>query len=783
MNSAVSRPFDPCRAASLPLRMGAAAIAALLFLPVVAAQTTTLHTFNPMNTGEQISAQLVQGPGDTLYGVSRQGGANGNGFVFRIRTDGSGFEVVFAFPAGLTGARLPEYAFILGSDGALYGTTEFGGTAGFGTVYKLGLDGSGFTVLRSFTAGGAGVVNDGGAPRGGLVHHGDGFLFGLTTTGTAASTSTADRNGVLYRIGTDGSDYRLLFSFDGGTSQTNGGEPNALTLGRDGRLYGTTRLGGPRGAGSVFAINTDGGGFTVLHGFPLGTASSVAPFDGAAPDSELIYATDGHLYGTTLGGGASGDGTIYRLRPDGSEFRVVHSFNRNFRIRGNRPRGAFFQGADGLLYGRTESGGTITNGAGILYRVRTDGAGFQNLGNFPLGFPGRYALTRAVDGTLFGAGLNTQLLRIVPPLPLLITRHPLGQTVAPGGSVTFSVEARGATRYQWFRNGATIVGATAASHTLSNLSASTNATYSVLAHNALFDSTSVNAALLQDAEAELSSGAVLRVAAPDPGRLVNLSVRTNAGLGSETLIAGLVIGGAGSKQVVVRGIGPALLPFNIPTALADPRLTIFLGGMPGPTNTAWGGAPELVDAFARVGAFPIPAASRDSALLATLPSGAYSAQVTSVSGATGVALVEVYDADAGQPATRLVNLSARTVAGAGDATLIAGFVLTGNVPRTLLVRGIGPTLRDFIGEGVLAYPTLEIRARINGVDTFVAANTGWADAPRLRAAFDAVGAFPLPPGSGDVALLVSLTGGEYTARIAGLGATTGVALVEIYEVP
>ena len=228
--------------------MKLAVLFAALATPTVAlAQTTNLITLNPANTGEQISAQIVQGADGTLYGVSRQGGANGNGFVFKVQPDGSGYQTVFPFPAGLNAARLPEYSFILGRDGAFYGTTEFGGTATFGTVYKLNTDGTGFAVLRSFTAGGAAVVNDGGAPRGGLVHASDGFLYGLTTTGTAASTSTADRNGVVYRIATDGSGYRIIFSFDGGSSAANGQLPNALIEGRDGKLYGTTRAGGPRG--------------------------------------------------------------------------------------------------------------------------------------------------------------------------------------------------------------------------------------------------------------------------------------------------------------------------------------------------------------------------------------------------------------------------------------------------------------------------------------------------------------------------------------------------------
>jgi uncharacterized repeat protein (TIGR03803 family) len=760
----------------LPL---ATTLIATLVAPIVAlAQTTTLVTLNSNGTGEQLSTPIVQGADGTLYGASRQGGANGNGFVFKIQPDGSGYQTVFAFPAGQTVARLPEYAFILGRDGVLYGTTELGGTATFGTIYKVNTDGSGFAVLRSFTAGGTAVVADGGAPRGGLVHASDGFLYGLTTTGTAASTSTADRNGVIYRIATDGSGYRIIFSFDGGSSATNGQLPNVLIQGRDGNLYGTTRAGGPRGAGTVFTIRTDGTGFAILQGFSTGAAAATT---GAAPDSDLVQAGDGYLYGTTIGGGPQGDGTLYRLLPDGSAFEIVHAFNRNITIRGGRPRGAFFQGSDGYLYGRTEDGGAVVNGGGIIFRVRTDGTAFQTLQSVGFGFPGRLALMQGRDGNLYGAGLNTQFLRIIPPLPLAITEQPRSQTVAAGSNVTFSVTARGATRYQWFRNGAAITGATNATYTLNNVTAAANATYTVLAQNSSSGAISVNEVLFRNAEAELSKGAVLLVAAPNPGRLINLSVRTTAGTGAEALIAGFVVGGTGTKQVLVRGIGPTLGVFGVTGALTEPRLALFdATSTQLAVNAGWGGGAALANAFTQVGAFQLNATSRDAALLSPLATAAYSAQVTPAAGAPGVALIEAYDADAATSPTRFINLSARTLAGTGAQTLIAGFVLSGNVPRTLLIRGIGPTLGAFGVTGVLANPRLELRNAANAV---VATNAGWAGAPALAAAFVQVAAFPLPATSGDAALLVTLAPGQYTAQVAGTGGATGVALVEVYEVP
>ncbi len=703
----------------------------------------------------------------TLYTVTRARGSANNGRVIKLQPNGSGYQVVHEFTA--TGARQPDHAFILGNDGALYGTGEFGGTANFGMLYKVNPDGSGFSLLRSFTAGGPNVVpNDGGAPKGGLVHASDGFLYGATTTGTIAGTNVNDRNGVIYRIHADGTDYRPIFSFDGGATRPNGTAPNSLIIGRDGKLYGTA-LGGPAAGGGtggvVFTLQPDGTGFTVLKTF--GNLSTPVTHD---PQSPLVHAPDGYLYGIARTGGTTGDGLIYRLLPTGAGFEVIHTFSDRTPTGGLEPSGAFFLGRDGSLYGRTNFGGTIGNN-GVIYKIRTDGTGFRVLANFPavraLNFAG---LLQGIDGALY-ATTDTTIIRVIEPPGIEITQQPRSQTIAPGGSVTFNVTAPGATTYQWRRNGVAITGATTASYVLNGLTAAANATYTVVVGNAT-DSTT-------------STGAVLLVATPVPGRLINLSVRTSAGSGAETLIAGFVVGGTGSKQVLVRAIGPTLNAFGVTGVLADPRLGLFAAGANSSmaSNSGWGGTAALSTTFAQVGAFPLGATSLDAALLSPLPAGGYSAQVVSASGGTGIALVEAYDADSATSTSRFVNLSARTLAGTGAQTLIAGFVLSGNVPRTLLIRGIGPGLGQFGVTGVLANPRLELHTTINDVDTTVATNTGWAGSPTLSAAFTQVGAFALPATSLDAALLITLTPGSYTAQVAGAGNTTGVALVEVYEVP
>jgi hypothetical protein len=155
-------------------------------------------------------------------------------------------------------------------------------------------------------------------------------------------------------------------------------------------------------------------------------------------------------------------------------------------------------------------------------------------------------------------------------------------------------------------------------------------------------------------------------------------------------------------------------------------------------------------------------------------------QVAGAGGATGVALMEAYDAGGGTGA-RLANLSARSAVGTGAGILIAGFVVNDNA-RTILVRGVGPGLAPFGVTGMLADPEL----RIFRETQLVAENNDWGASPNsasLSATAQAVGAFALPSGSRDAVLLVTLPPGAYTAQVSGANGATGVALVEVYEVP
>jgi len=214
--------------------------------------------------------------------------------------------------------------------------------------------------------------------------------------------------------------------------------------------------------------------------------------------------------------------------------------------------------------------------------------------------------------------------------------------------------------------------------------------------------------------------------------------------------------------------------------LATPELTLYPPrGETVATNSGWGGTAALSAAFAQVGAFPLLATSADAALLESLSPGAYTASITGVSGATGVALAELYDADtAASPTASLVNISGRAYV-ANSNILTAGFIVSGTTSETVLVRGIGPTLKSYGVGNALAATVVTL---YNSSGTAIATNAGWGGDPALNAAGNLVGAFPMRAGSQDSALLITLAPGSYTVQVAGANGASGVGLAEVYEV-
>lgn len=356
-------------------------------------------------------------------------------------------------------------------------------------------------------------------------------------------------------------------------------------------------------------------------------------------------------------------------------------------------------------------------------------------------------------------------------------RQPGGVTAATGTTAVFSADVTGATSYQWRKNGVAISGATRSMLILNSTTAADAGNYTVVATNSAGSTTSSAASL-----------AVSTVPANEVGHIVNLSIRTNAGTGAQTLIVGFAIGGAGTtgtKPLLVRAVGPTLSLFGLSGLLADPVATVYQASTVVASNDNWSGDATVSARIAQVNAFGFASSASLDAALALTPVGSdYTIQITGKNNGTGLTLAEIYDATLSGSFTgttpRLINVSARTQVGTGSDVLIAGFVVGGTTGRTVLIRAIGPTLGVFGVGGVLADPKLELYSGA----TLVQQNDNWGGDAQLTTVGSSVNAFGIADASSkDSIMLVTLAPGLYSAQVSGVNNTTGVALIEVYEIP
>ena len=270
-------------------------------------------------------------------------------------------------------------------------------------------------------------------------------------------------------------------------------------------------------------------------------------------------------------------------------------------------------------------------------------------------------------------------------------------------------------------------------------------------------------------------------------RLANLATRGQTGTGAEVLTAGFVIGPGPDKQVVIRAIGPTLSAFGLSGLLADPFLTLINASTQATvaTNDNWRAADAAT--MAAAGAFALPANSKDAVIIATLAPGAYTAQISGVGGTTGLTIAEVYEV--GGTGAKLINISSRGPVGTGANVMIPGIVVapgTGN--RKFLVRAAGPALAAFGLTGTLPDPQIVVTNAAGNLT--YASNNDWgtpvglgaSTAAQLTSSFTVNGAFAFAPGSKDAALTVDLAAGNYTIAVSGVGGTSGLAIVEIYDI-
>jgi uncharacterized repeat protein (TIGR03803 family) len=363
--------------------------------------------------GTQPGGSLIQGMDGELYGISNAGGINRAGAIYKYSANGSNFQLLYQF--GSPESFSPRSGLVQGNDGALYGTNSRGGL-GSGGIFKLNWLDNGFSILKSFDAftegeftigsllktnngdlfgmhrhlgaNGAGTIykwqssgifsvvkalennSTGAMPNSSLMQGQDGFLYGMLEGGGATGY------GLVFRLNSDGSNFTVIRNFD---YFNDGGYPSSsLVQGIDGVLYGLNSGGGANARGTVFKVNPNGTGFSVLHNFILS--------EGEYLGTSLMRSEQGAFYGTRENGGTYGSGFIFRLNPDGNGFQIIKHFNPA--QEGANPAGALVEGSNGLLYGLTKTGGAY--GSGTIYKLNPDGSGFSTLRSFQSSTDGRY---------------------------------------------------------------------------------------------------------------------------------------------------------------------------------------------------------------------------------------------------------------------------------------------------------------------------------------------------------------------------------------------------------
>ena len=643
---------------------------------------------------------------------------------------------------------------LAGSDGSSGTTDGTGTTAQFNQPTSVAVDGSGNVfvadshnnVVRKVTS--SGTVS--------------------TFAGTAGSSGSTDGSGtsVLFNqpwgIAVDSTGNVYVSEFANHTIR------KITSSGTSSTLAGT--------AGVIGYV--DGTGTAAEFNEPVGIAidSSGNIYVADSGNNAIRKVTSAGVVTTLAGGGAAGsaDGI-----GKGAQF---HS-----------PRGVAVDSSGNVYVADSQNGtvrkitpaGVVTTLAGSpgSFAIQA-GTGASALLDTPTGI--------AVDGTgkvyvSDALGYTIELGTAATAVAPAFTLQPASQTVATGSTVVFRASAGGipAATYQWYLNnvaltdGALTSGSTGPTLMLRGTTAASAGAYTCTATNASGTVTSNPALLTLNPTV-------------NSGRLINFSCRSQVQTGANILIAGFVVGyntpptGAAptTEPVLVRASGPALAAFNITGFLPDPGLQLLSGSTVIGSDSGWAGSAQIAAAATAVAAFPwTNTASLDSALVATVPVGAYTAQVSGASGDTGISLVEVYDAgEVGFTSSNpeLLNISTRTQVGTGANVLISGFVIGGTTAKTVLVRASGPALSQFGITGTLADPKLEI---FSG-STPVATNVGWGGDPQVALAAAVVGAFAWSSStSADSAILITLPPGPYTAEVSGASVDTGVALIEVYAVP
>ncbi|HEY3763165.1 MAG TPA: choice-of-anchor tandem repeat GloVer-containing protein [Verrucomicrobiae bacterium] len=429
------------------------ALALFVFTYTASAQTFTTLTSFPNNPGGTFPIGSLIQSGSILYGTANSGGSGGYGTVFAVNTNGTGFTALYSFTNGTDGAR-PDGNVVL-SGNTLYGTAQNAGSAGFGTVFSVTTNGTNFKILYTFTNG-----TDGAYPEAGLVSSGN-MLYGTTESGDV------NGQGVIFAISTNGTGFTDIYSFTNGNV---GADPEAGLIISGNKLYGTASSGGSGGEGTVFGVNTDGTEYTNIYNF--------SGNDGESPQATLVLSGN-TLYGTTAYGGTAGNGTVFAVNTDSTGFTNLYNFTAtagdNYPYTnsdGATPYGGLVI-SGGTLYGTTSGGGNM--GYGAVFSISATGINFTNLYTFTNGSDGNYPEDSLIlngstlygtaneggngsagtvfaiktDGTSFQTvyGFTVNLAGSSPEAGMLVVGNTLYGTTSSGGSAgygtVFSINMNG----------------------------------------------------------------------------------------------------------------------------------------------------------------------------------------------------------------------------------------------------------------------------------------------------------------------------------------------------
>ena len=426
-----------------------------------------------------------------------------------------------------------------------------------------------------------------------------------------------------------------------------------------------------------------------------------------------------------------------------------------------------------LAYQWLKNGSAISGASSATYTIAS--AQTSDAANYSC------TVTNSVGSATSAAATLTVSTAVVAPT---ITQQPSDVTVTEGSAASFAITATGTVplSYQWYKGVDAIVGATSATYTIAATALTDAGSFTCVVTNSAGQATSTASTLVVNAKTSTGgNGGSSGGSGSNPARIINLGVRTQIGGAAGTPAVGFVLRGSGaSKRVILRAVGPTLVDYGVTNALLDPQLQLWTNGAMIASNDNW----QLADltSFTSVGAFPLTIGSADAGIVMNLAGGNYSTPIVAPNGTSGVVLIECYDGASNDTSMQFVNASALALVGTGDNVLIPGFVITGEGTVRLLVRAVGPQLRDYGVGNLLADPQFKLYHD----GAVIAENDNWSDsanAQEIETTATQVGAFGLLPGSKDAAFLVTLPAGLYSAVCSGVGGTTGQALVEVYVVP